>query len=168
MPFQYMPNNNNTALKLHIPLGFFFSPFLVESDVYQTPPPRCTKCGSIGHLYAAKNKQARKWTCTFCSNDNPLIMDVGNNNVEEYVEAKSGENGLFFVIDLSMPEQELNGLKSTLIKTIEKMPQNIYVGIVAFSRCIYVCDFSEMHMKFHCFNGHKGTLKLIKTIVLPI
>jgi hypothetical protein len=29
MPFQYLPNNNNTALKLHIPLGFFFSPFMV-------------------------------------------------------------------------------------------------------------------------------------------
>jgi hypothetical protein len=79
------------------------------------------------------------------------------------VEGKSGENGLFFVIDLALPEQEFNGLKSTLIKTIEKLPQNIYVGIVAFSRCVYVYDFSDSHLKFHCFNGHKGTYKLTKT-----
>lgn len=105
MPFQYLPNNNNTALKLHIPLGFFYSPFFSEATSYQTTAPRCTKCQSVVHPYSIKNNNARKWTCGFCSSDNALIMNVGNYNAEEFIEAKTGENGLFFVVDLSMPEQ---------------------------------------------------------------
>jgi hypothetical protein len=157
MPFQYFPNNNNTSLKMHLPMGFFYSPFAAEASSYQTMAPRCAKCGSVVHPYSVKNKNARKWSCGFCGTDNGLLMDVGNYNTEEFVEAKSGENGIFFVVDLCMPEQELTGLKTTLLKLLESLPQNIFVGLIAFSRVVYVYDFSEESLKFHCFNGHKGT-----------
>jgi hypothetical protein len=163
MPFQYLPNNSNAALKMHIPVGFFFSPFVAESATYTTTTPKCTKCGAVVHLNAKKNKASRKWTCNFCGTDNALLMDVGNYSAEEFVESKVGETGLFFVIDLSMPEDEFSGLKSTLLNTIPKLPRNIFVGIIAFSRCVYVYDFAENALKFHCFNGHKGTSSLSQT-----
>lgn len=34
MPFHYLPHNSNTALKMHIPLGFFYSPFVAEAASY--------------------------------------------------------------------------------------------------------------------------------------
>lgn len=165
MPFQSLPNNSNTALKLHIPLGFFFSPFAAEANTYQTTAPRCTKCTSMVSPYSVKNKNARKWTCSFCGGDNALLMDVGNYNAEEFIEAKSGDNGIFFVVDLAMPEQEFVGLKTTLLKLVDRLPQNVFVGLIAFGRCVYVYDFSEANLKFHCFNGHKGKRNQIQIIV---
>lgn len=115
MPFHYFPHNSNTALKMHLPLGFFFSPFAAESATYQTSPPQCTKCGSIAHPNAKKNKSARKWTCYFCGTESHLLADVGNYSAEEYSGSKIGETGLFFIIDLAMAEEEFNGLKATIL-----------------------------------------------------
>lgn len=41
-----------------------------------------------------------------------------------------------------MPREEFEGLKKTLLSTIRKLPKNIFVGIVAFSRCVYLYDFA--------------------------
>jgi hypothetical protein len=51
----------------------------------------------------------------------------------------------------------MEGLKSTLKKTIERLPKNIYVGLVTFNRVVSIYDFSEKHHRFYSFNGNKGT-----------
>jgi hypothetical protein len=78
MPFNYFPNSKNLALKLHIPLGLFYSPFYAASNKISASAPRCSKCGSVVGLFSIKNKSSKKWNCHFCGCENPLMMDVGN------------------------------------------------------------------------------------------
>lgn len=41
-----------------------------------------------------------------------------------------------------------------MIKTIQKLPQNIFVGLVAFNKNIMLCDFSNGdEPSFVCMNG---------------
>lgn len=47
------------------------------------------------------------------------------------------------------------GLKSTLLKTIDRLPTNIYVGIVTFNRSVNLYDFSDKCHRFFSFNGAK-------------
>lgn len=47
------------------------------------------------------------------------------------------------------------GLKDTLKKTIERLPTNIYVGVITFNRVVSIYDFSQKHHRFFSFNGNK-------------
>lgn len=53
-------------------------------------------------------------------------------------------------------------MKKTLVKAIGKLPRNIFVGLVAFSKCVYLYDFKQEI--FQCFNGAKGRTKLNQII----
>ncbi len=45
-----------------------------------------------------------------------------------------------------------------MIKTVKKLPQNIFVGLVAFNRNVMLCDFSgKEEPTFICINGNHGT-----------
>jgi hypothetical protein len=44
------------------------------------------------------------WNCGFCQTSNPLLVDIGIEQIEEYVESKVGENGIYFIIDLCLPD----------------------------------------------------------------
>lgn len=69
------------ALKTHLPLGFFYSPFLGEPTVLKASPSYCSKCKAALSIYAQRNKQARRWNCNLCGTDNPFIGDYGNAKV---------------------------------------------------------------------------------------
>lgn len=105
--FLGLPATRNTAQKIMMPLGYFYSPFIADAETMKTSPLMCAKCKASICPYSTKNKNTKSWTCSFCPTTNPLPVDIGNNQVEEYVEAKVGENGLFFIIDLCVPAIEL-------------------------------------------------------------
>ena len=44
------------------------------------------------------------WNCGFCQTSNPLLVDIGIEQIEEYVESKVGENGIYFIIYLCLPD----------------------------------------------------------------
>lgn len=96
-----------------------------------------------------------------CLTTNPLNYDLGQTQVEEYVEGKNGENGIFFVVDLCLSETELQGVKETMLKTIAKLPHNIYVGLIGFNRNIFICDFEDSHSKFVALSGSEGKHHII-------
>jgi hypothetical protein len=58
------------------------------------------------------------WSCSFCQTSNPLLVDIGIEQIEEYVESKVGENGMYFIIDLCLPENELASIKEIISATI--------------------------------------------------
>lgn len=163
-PFQHLPASKNVALKFHIPTGLFYSPFVSQSTLYEAAPPRCSKCMAVIHPYAVKNKNIRKWACSFCGTQNPLTLDVGNHTSEEYIEGKVGNCGLVFIIDTCISQDEMIGLKSTLVKTIQKLPRNIHVGLITYNRVVSIYDFSENHHRFYSFNGHKRIQFYIQNI----
>jgi len=51
---------------------------------------------------SSKNKNTKTWICIFCLTTNPLTYDLGIQQIEEYVQGKSGSNGIFFIVDLSI------------------------------------------------------------------
>ena len=77
--------------------------------------------------------------------------------MEEYIDAKIGDNGIFFIIDLCISEDDMAGLKETLIKTIQKLPKNIYAGLITFNRNVFLHQFSSQNSKTIAFNGNEGT-----------
>jgi transcription elongation factor Elf1 len=68
-----------------MPLGYFYSPFLPEANTIKTNPAFCAKCRASISSYAQKNKNTKTWICSFCNTSNPLHVDIGISQVEEYV-----------------------------------------------------------------------------------
>lgn len=137
-------------------MGHFYSPFIVPLNPIKVSPPICSTCKAALNPYASKNRQTRTWNCNFCGAVNPLTAEIGNAAVEEYVDAKAGENGVFFIIDLCISEDDMVGLKETLIKTIQKLPRNIYAGLISFNRNVFLHQFSSPNSKVIAFNGSEG------------
>lgn len=65
--FNGLPATRNIAHKFVMPLGHFYSPFLVETNPIKITPPLCNKCRAAINPFASRNRQARVWSCTFCS-----------------------------------------------------------------------------------------------------
>jgi len=147
-----------------MPLGYFFSPFLPEANAIKTNPAFCGKCRAGISSYCQKNKNTKQWTCSFCLSSNPLIVDIGLQQVEEYVESRVGETGVYFIVDLCLAESELAGIKEVLAEAVEKLPQNIFVGLMAFNRNVFLFDFEEEHAKFTCLSGNEGKASIMQTM----
>lgn len=105
--FHGLPATRNTAHKIIMPLGYFHSPFLADTTPLKASPVYCAKCRAALNPFSTKNRNTKTWVCNFCLTTNPLPYDVGTSQVEEYVETKLNENGLFFVVDLSISKSEL-------------------------------------------------------------
>ena len=48
-----------------------------------------------------------------------------------------------------------------MIKTIKKLPQNIFVGLCVFNRNVMLCNFSDKEgsPSFVCINGNQGKIQ---------
>ena len=90
-----------------MPLGFFYSPFLAEVQPIKASPLFCAKCKASISCWSAKNRNTKTWTCSFCPTNNPMGQEIGIQQIEEYVQGRYGETGIFFVIDLCLSEKEL-------------------------------------------------------------
>jgi hypothetical protein len=64
---------------------------------------------------------------------------------------------LFFLVDLCLSASELESVKEGLKKVIEKLPKNVYVGLIGFNRNVFIYDFEDEFTKFICLNGSEGT-----------
>jgi len=94
-----------------MPLGYFYSPFLADPPTIRANPSFCAKCRASINSFSQKNKNTKTWICNFCLTSNPLTVDIGNEEVEEYVESRVGDCGIFFIIDLCISEKELTAVK---------------------------------------------------------
>jgi phosphopantothenoylcysteine synthetase/decarboxylase len=99
-------------------LGYFFSPFLPSPNAIKANPHYCGKCKASISSFCQKNRNTKMWSCSFCQTSNPLLVDIGIEQIEEYVESKVGENGMYFIIDLCLPENELASIKEIISATI--------------------------------------------------
>lgn len=65
-----------------MPMGHFYSPFIVPVSPIKITPPICTGCRAALNPFSVRNRQSRVWTCNFCSAGNQLTSEIGNNAVE--------------------------------------------------------------------------------------
>jgi hypothetical protein len=57
---------------------------------------------------------------------------------EEFVVRLGADTGLLFVLDLGMPDAELQGLLETVRATIPLLPRNVHIGLISFDHNIYL------------------------------
>lgn len=54
---------------------------------------------------------------------------------------RTGGCGLFFIIDTCIAKNELNSIKEALIKSIRKMPTEIFVGLIYYNENVMMANF---------------------------
>ena len=67
------------------------------------------------------------------------------------------------MVDLCLPKGELEAVKEMLLQTIDNLPQNIYVGLLAFNRNVLLCDFEDEFPRFTCLRGSEGNALCMQT-----
>lgn len=155
--FSQFPATKNTAQKLIMPTGYFYSPFLAQApDLKKGKLPLCSKCTAAINPHSRKENNQGIWQCNFCQTDNPLLKGFGNNMMEEYYEMKVGDCGLYFIVDVCLSEEELNSVKETLITTIKKLPKDIFVGLMIFNENVLICNFEGPEVEYVCVNGSQS------------
>lgn len=55
-----------------MPMGHFYSPFIVQTDPIRVTAPICTKCKGALNPFSPRNRQTRSWTCIYCNTGNQL------------------------------------------------------------------------------------------------
>jgi hypothetical protein len=142
------------AMKAIMPMGSFYSPFAAPAEgSMKGKPSECSKCKGVLNISCHKDRQMKKWVCNFCSQDNPYLSDTGNKTVEEYYEGKAGDCGIYLLVDLCISKKEMIGVKETLMKTIEKLPKNIFVGLIIFNKNVHIADFSGKSVQYVSLSG---------------
>ena len=56
-------------------------------------------------------------------------------------------------MDLSISKTELDAVKQSLKTVIEGLPHNLFVGLTAFNRNVFIYDFEDQNTKFYCLSG---------------
>ena len=52
-----------------------------------------------------------------------------------------------------MSKEEIESVKETLINSIEKLPDNIFVGLMMFNYNVMLANFEEAEVSYVCFSG---------------
>lgn len=47
------------------------------------------------------------------------------------------------MVDLCLSAAELGAVKESILKVIEKLPHNLYVGLLCFNRNVFIYDFED-------------------------
>jgi ribosomal protein L40E len=70
------------AQKVIMPLGVFYSPFLVQiEELKKGRFPICSKCKAAICQQSRKDRNMGKWICVFCGADNPFQQGFGTDVV---------------------------------------------------------------------------------------
>lgn len=47
----------------------------------------------------------------------------------------------------------MESIRNTLIKTIEKLPEDIFVGLITFNKNVMIANFESENLEYICLNG---------------
>lgn len=152
--FNQLPSTKNMAQKIIMPTGFFYSPFAAQpEELKKGKYPTCLKCKAGISPHCQKDRNMGKWICNFCGSDNPFIQGFGNALLEETYETKVGDCGLYFIIDTCVSREEMHSIKETLITSIKKMPQEIFVGLIYYNENVMMANFEGDEVEYTCMCG---------------
>jgi hypothetical protein len=147
------------AQRAVLPLGLFYSPFIAQptsNKIKRGPIPCCQKCKAAVCRQASKGSGGGKWVCPFCDLENPNHQGFGSDTVEESQEGKTGECGLFFIVDLCVGNDEMEAIRETMVKTIRKLPEDLNVGMATFNKNVMLANFDGSEVEYVCLNGSEN------------
>ncbi|KAM9998029.1 hypothetical protein ACTFIY_007692 [Dictyostelium cf. discoideum] len=171
------PTSRVEATKnLLVPLGCLYTPLHQSPEITQVPYPplRCKGiCNAILNPYCTIAPPYKTWVCPFCLQHNQFpphyagISDI-NRPAEllphvttiEY-QLPTAETPLpiyLFVVDVCVPDDELQSLTDSLTMSLSLIPENSYVGLITFGSMVqlYELGFTSCP-KSYVFRGDPPT-----------
>lgn len=152
-----------------VPLGCLLTPLKASGEedpeqkkipVVNYMPVRCRNSGVFLNPYSNIDFRAKTWSCPITSHRNALPKGYAEritpDNLPaemthesiEYIIPLNISGGIFpptiiFLVDLCLPEEELDQLKDSLQQVISMLPSKIYVGLVTFGTVIRIHELSD-------------------------
>ncbi|KAH7280050.1 hypothetical protein KP509_37G050300 [Ceratopteris richardii] len=150
-------------------------------------PLACAACHAFLNPYARFDASAEVWTCPFCFRLNsfppsyhhhprqlhslPSELFPAHTCVEYVLPPKTGHYSIaypqsplrssapafLFLLDVSIPREELDSLKSALLQTLSLLPDHALVGLISFGSQVHLHDLSVKNtcMKSIVFHGER-------------
>uniref|UniRef100_A0A7S4LHS2 Protein transport protein SEC23 n=1 Tax=Eutreptiella gymnastica TaxID=73025 RepID=A0A7S4LHS2_9EUGL len=131
----------------------------------------CKGCKAVLNPHCRVDWTSKLWICPFCLTRNQLPTQYAevtqqnypqelfpNSTTVEYVMKRpsAGPPVYFFCIDTSVPMEELESLKDSIVQSFSLLPEDALVGVITFGSMVTVWElgFNELH-KSYLFGGHK-------------
>lgn len=156
------PSSKLEATRCIVPFGCMYTP-LKELAPTRLPPPlpydpvRCKSCTSVLNPYSRVDLNSKMWSCPFCFNRNTLPMNysgISDANLPaelipefttvEYTLQSQQRQGLslppvfLFVLDVCIPDDELQTAKDYIIRALALLPKDSIIGLITFGQNIHI------------------------------
>jgi protein transport protein SEC23 len=164
-----------------IPLAAMYTPLCDPADSDHAPVPvvsintaaelpLCKNCGVHWNTFCRSDFASAYWMCPACLSRNQLPQGasqehpaVSNATVEYSIAAELQVDlgPLFvYVVDVSLPENELEPLKENLLRSLEWLPPNAHVSVISFGHNVTLWEpgFAELN-KCYAFRGNRSYTK---------
>eukprot|EP00668_Euglena_longa_P015385 GGOE01019460.1.p1 GENE.GGOE01019460.1~~GGOE01019460.1.p1 ORF type:complete len:757 (+),score=202.90 GGOE01019460.1:195-2273(+) len=126
----------------------------------------CKGCKAVLNPHCRVDWTSKLWICPFCLTRNQLppqyqsvtqelLPQFGTVEYEIHQSAASPPV-FFFCIDTSIPVDELESLKDSLLQSFSLLPEDALVGLITFGSTVTIWElgFTELH-KSYVLGGHK-------------
>ncbi|KAJ1728250.1 GTPase-activating protein S23 [Coemansia biformis] len=169
-----LPNTRIEATRGVVPVSALYTPLKERPD--QPPiryePVMCKMpCRAVLNPYCQIDVRGKLWICPFCLQRNqfpPHYKDISAHNlppellprfttIEYELPRRSPVPPVFmFVVDTCLEEDELKGLKDSLILALSLLPPTALVGLITFGTMVQVHELGHQECpKSHVFRGSK-------------
>lgn len=168
-----LPTSRLTTMKNIIPISMLYSPFFQREDPItkvENAPLYCSSCGWVANPFCPIDYTTMKFDCVNCkmrcslpsyyksivSEGYPLQEFQAQNTVCDYTVHLANEDKkpfLFFVVDTSMPENELKRVQDALVRNIEKLG-NVYVGILSIGKHVFLHNLQSAFLSETIIGGN--------------
>lgn len=151
------PNNRLDSTRMVLPLGCLHTPIAAPTYELNQDPLRCP-CGAILNPYCAVDHRSKTWVCPLCQTRNtfpPQYASVLETQLptEVYEQCSTIEYKLprathpaptfALVIDTCVDtEEELAGLKESILIALSKMPENSKICLITFGATIQLHEIN--------------------------
>uniref|UniRef100_A0A6B2KYB8 Protein transport protein SEC23 n=1 Tax=Arcella intermedia TaxID=1963864 RepID=A0A6B2KYB8_9EUKA len=154
------------------PLSCLYTPLKnVQSlKLLSYDPLSCNSCGAYLNPYCQVELNTFSWTCPFCymknrlpqqyhgmtSTNIPVELSSDSTTIEYSLSSTpvSYAPAFIFVVDISLPETELNAIKASLLQVFGQILEPANVGLITYGQNVNVYELGFSYCpKMHVFDG---------------
>lgn len=149
------PANKVESTLSVVPLGCMYTPLKAPDTTLQVKlePLVCRgSCKTILNPHCFVDLASHSWQCPFCHQRNqfpanyqgmsatnlPPELLPTSTTIEYITKGPKVLPAFLFVVDTCLDEEDLSGLKDSLLQLLENLPSNAYVGLISFGHHVQV------------------------------
>ncbi|KAJ3092767.1 GTPase-activating protein S23 [Quaeritorhiza haematococci] len=174
LSWNFWPSTRLEATRMVVPIGALYTPLKEREGFapFQYDPVTCkAPCRAILNPYCQIDVRGKLWICPFCLQRNqfpPHYKDISSTNLPaellpsyttiEYALSKPPALPPIFlyVVDTCLDEDDLKGLKDSLVVSLNLLPPDALVGLITFGTMVQVHELGyDDCPKSYVFRGNK-------------